>query len=455
VTHSLTATLLRHVRALAAEPSADAVLVAKTSMLDWLGCALAGAGEPLVRILLGETAAEGAAWQASVLGSSLRTSPARAAEVNGAASHALDYDDTNFLSTEHPIHPTAPVLPAALALAEAHDAPGDALLRAFVAGVETECRVGVALGVEHYVVGWHSTSTLGTFGAAAAGAHLLGLPEDGWANAIGLAAAQASGLKAEFGSMTKPFQVGRAAANGLAAATWTARGLTSNPAALDAPQGFVVTHHAGAATDALDDVEGVHLLTNTVFKHHASCYFTHSAIEAARLLRDREPIELPMVARVDVHVPGQHFDVCNILEPTTGLEGKFSLRGTVAMALLGDDTTDPAAFTDHRMHDAELIDVRDRIEVLAAPDLQGTQARLDVRLADGTTRSATLDVGTPATDLEAQWASIAAKFDRLAVPLIGSQQAAEVRELVRRIEEVTDVRELTARCGAGLDAAAR
>lgn len=445
---ALTTALVRRARSLSFGPALDeATLVAKTCILDWLGCALAGSDEPLVRVLLGDALAEGGSNRATVIGHELRTSTQSAAAMNAAASHALDYDDTLFVFPELPIHPTTPVLSAVLALAEAHGASGAELLRAFIAGVEMECRLGRAMGVDHYATGWHATATLGVFGATAACCHLLALPEATWCHALGIAGTKAAGLKSVFGSMAKALQVGSAAANGLMAASYAARGVTSHPAIIEAHQGFAATHHATSVRpEALDEVEKRFLITDTVFKYHASCYLTHSAIEGVRQLVDHHKIVPATVGKVDVYVPAQHLDVCNIGEPRSGLEGKFSLRATVAMALLGDDTADPAAFTDQRMGTPERVKMRKKVVVRASADMSGAETRVNVHLEDGTTCSATIDVGKPASDLERQWTSITEKFERLAVPVIGDQTAQTVAHLVHELDRVDDVGDLLAQC---------
>src|SRR5439155_18377485 len=249
----------------------DALVVAKTCILDWLGCALAGSREPLSDILVTEAANHG---PASLIGRSQTTSTHWAALVNGATGHALDFDDTHLVMSGHP---TVPVLPGVLALAESEHASGAELLRAFVAGVETECRLGAVLGIGHYAAGFHATATLGTFGAAAACASLLDLTEDQWLHAFGIAGIEAAGLKSVFGTMAKPFQAGKASANGLLAAILAARGFTSATDIVEVVQGFAATHAGNADESALDNYEGRFLVRDTVFKHHASCYLTHSA----------------------------------------------------------------------------------------------------------------------------------------------------------------------------------
>ena len=432
-TDGVTTRLVRRARALSFDELPErVVLVAKTCLLDWLGCTLAGSSEPLTEILAGEADADGAA---TLIGRDRRSSPSWAALVNGAAGHALDYDDTHLHMSGHP---TAPVAPAVLALGEARGASGRDVLMGFVAGVETECRLGAVMGAGHYAVGWHATGTMGTFGAAAACASLVELDEDRWLHTFGLAGTQAAGLKSVFGSMAKPLHAGKAAANGLLSATLAAKGFTSNTDIVDTHQGFAATHTSTFAPDVLDRVEDRWLVTETLFKYHASCYLTHSAMEATVAMN----VDPNDVDSVRVVVPPGHLDVCGIPEPRTGLEGKFSLRATVAMTLLGDDTADPSAFTDARVSGAELTRLRDRITVVPSEEVFGTQSRVEVRTRDGRDLAQTADVGTPATDLEQQWQRLAAKFVKLATPVIGDDRALTLHDRVRHFDELDDVRTL-------------
>jgi 2-methylcitrate dehydratase PrpD len=434
-TPTVTDDLARRARALAFdELPAGVVLAAKTCLLDWLGCALAGSREPLSDILAGEA---GEGGPATVIGRDRTASSHWAALVNGAAGHALDYDDTHLHMSGHP---TAPVAPAVVALGEAHGSSGRDVLTAFVAGVETECRMGTVMGAGHYGVGWHATGTLGTFGAAAACAHLLALDVEAWRHAFGLAGTQAAGLKSVFGSMSKPLHAGKAAANGLFSAVLASKGFTSNTEIVEAHQGFAATHTSTFTPDALDRLDGRWLITETLFKYHASCYLTHSAMEAAGALK----IDPADIASVRIVVPPGHLDVCGILEPRTGLEGKFSLRATVAMTLLGDDTADPDAFTDARVTSADVVGLRDRTIVEPTTEVFGTQSTVVVRALDGRELTETADVGTPASDLEQQWQRLTAKFVRLAAPVLGEERAWTVHDRIRHLDELDDARTLLA-----------
>src|SRR5262245_4172908 len=409
-----------------ADLPAEVTWVGRHCLLDWCGCALAGSREPLAGLLRDELVGEG---PATVLGAARTADPRGAALANGAAGHALDYDDTH---TRMPGHPTSPVPPAVLAVAEQLDASGERLLTALVAGVEVECRVGALLAPAHYLAGWHATGTVGTIGAAAAVAHLLGLDPERTTHALALAATQAAGLKASFGTMAKPLHAGKAATDGLLAARLAAGGFTGNPAVLEAPQGLAA---AAAGTrpdpDRLDRLHDRWTIRDTLFKYHAACYLTHAAINAALDLA--EQVDLDDIDRVEVRVGNDLRDVCDIAEPTTGLEGKFSLRATTAMAFLGDDTTDMASYSDARMADPDLVALRDRVAVVYESGRASTVAMVAVTTPFGERVEAEDDTGRPAEDLDLQWDRLSAKFRALAAPVIGPDAATPLHTAVARL----------------------
>src|SRR5204862_5565974 len=171
----------------------------------------AGASDPLVGILVDELVEAGGNPQASVIASAAKLPAISAALVNGAAGHALDYDDVNLAM---PGHPSVAILPGLLALAEVRKSSGRDVIAAFVAGYETACRIGLAMRPGHYGRGFHATGTVGAFGAAAACARLLGLDAAGMARALGIAGTQAAGPKSQFGTMCKPFHAGQGSQKG-------------------------------------------------------------------------------------------------------------------------------------------------------------------------------------------------------------------------------------------------
>ena len=418
----------------------DASVVARQCILDWFGCTLAGSREPLSRILADEVVGREPGGPCTVVGTGSSASARTAALVNGAAGHALDFDDTHTMLSGHP---TAPVLPAVLALAEELDASGAAVQIALVVGIEVECRVGALLAPGHYRAGWHATGTVGTIGAAAGCAHLLGLDAGRTAHALALAATQAAGLKASFGTMAKPLHAGKAASDGLLAARLAAAGFTGNPAVLEAPQGLGAAA-GGTVPDAsrLDRLDGRWAIRETLFKHHAACYLTHASINAALDLAGQVPPD--GVEAVEVHVSPDSLQVCDIAEPVSGLEGKFSLRATTAMALLGDDTTDMAAYSDERMGARELVALRDRVRVVPEEGRVGTRSKVVVVTTAGERLEAEDDTGRPATDLALQQERLSAKFLGLATPVLGAQRATALRDAVASIGSSTDARSL---CG--------
>jgi 2-methylcitrate dehydratase PrpD len=216
----------------------------KKSILDGLGLALAGSaaksGELVRRHLQGLGCAGG---PASVIGTAMRVPPRFAAFANGTAIHADDYDDTQLAVAKDRVyglltHPTAPVLPAVLAVGQRDGRSGRDLLTAYHVGVEVECKIAEAISPRHYQHGFHSTATCGTFGAAAGLANLLGLPAETARTALGIAGSQSAGLRENFGTMTKPFHAGRAAESGVLAAEFAGLGFTATPCILEAPRGF-------------------------------------------------------------------------------------------------------------------------------------------------------------------------------------------------------------------------
>ncbi|HTW54273.1 MAG TPA: MmgE/PrpD family protein [Stellaceae bacterium] len=434
---NLTRTLADRAVAITYEALPDEVCeLARQCILDYLGVGLAGADDELARILLDELTEAGGKAQAGVIGHAARLPALSAALVNGATAHALDYDDVNLAM---PGHPSVAILPALLALAEERQASGKAVIAAFVAGYETCCRIGMALRPGHYTRGFHATGTVGAFGAAAACAHLLGLDAEATARALGIAGTQSAGLKSQFGTMCKPFHAGKAAQNGLLAARLAARGFSSRPDLVECEQGFAATHAPEFLPEKAlaDPKRGFHIFNN-LFKYHAACYMTHAPIECGRQLRERgvTPGDIAAI-RLKAH---QAIDkVCNILAPADGLEAKFSLRQTVAMALSGVDTASLGAYSVATATDPGLMALRERVNFDFREDMPEAGAEIDVALKDGRTLSASFDAGIPMADIAAQGRRLAEKFDALAAPVVGDSRARELRATIVGLDAVRDV----------------
>jgi 2-methylcitrate dehydratase PrpD len=420
-------------------------IVASQALLDFIGVAIAGADEPLAQMLHDQLQDEGGHAQARVLGTGYAFNVRQAALANGAAGHAHDYDDVHDAMVGHP---TVPVAPVVLALGEHLDRSGADVVAAFCAGVETECILGRYAGPSHYARGWHATATLGTFGAAAAAAHPLSLDPQLTAVALGIAGTQAAGLKCQFGTMCKPLHAGHAAAAGVAAAQLAARGFTGRPDVLEAPQGFMATQ---STTPSLERFQAAlataEFVPDICFKYHAACYLTHSAIEALLQLRRDHDLAPELVAAVEIRVNAGHFDVCNIACPTTGLEAKFSLRFAGALALAGEDTASIRLFTDALTARPDLVALRDRVTVVAH-DRPRPETRVTVRTAAGEIFSAEANVAIPATDLDAQWQRLGAKFRALVEPVLGAGAARSLEEGCRHLAELPSLQKLAEAYGA-------
>jgi len=415
--------------------------IARQCLLDYLGVALAGAQDPLVRILLDEMGEAGGSPQSSVIGHNARLPALAAALVNGAASHALDYDDVNMAM---PGHPSVAILPGLLALAELKGSSGREVITAFVAGYETACRIGAALQPGHYNLGFHSTSTVGSFGAAAACARLLDLDAEATAMALGIAGTQAAGLKSQFGTMCKPFHAGKAAQNGLLAARLAQRGFSSRTDIVECVQGFALTHGPDfVAEAALATPEaGFHLLAN-LFKYHAACYFTHAPIECARRLREDHRLTPDVIAGITVRIDASCDRVCNIAVPVDGLQSKFSLRQTVAMALAGVETASLGSYSAENARDPGLGKLRGRVRFEWQHNWPQTLCELDLELVDGRRLTTRHDAGIPAVDIAAQGERLTTKFDALVAPVVGAPRIRELREMISDLEDVADIRSLT------------
>ena len=411
--------------------SEKAQVVCKHALLDWLGVTLAGAQESLVTILRDEAAAEGLGDQATLLGIGAKGSVSQAALINGAAGHALDYDDV------HPSvggHPTVPVAPVALALAERDGKSGTDLLTGLVAGIETEARVGSLIGDarDH---GWHQTSTVGVFGGAAAAASLLNLDPEATTHAFGVAGTQAAGVMASFGTMCKPLHAGMAAESGLRAAEWAMRGFTGAADILEHKRGFAATHGLRFDTDAgLEGMGEKFFCEDILFKYHAACYGTHSAIECARLIRENPNFAIENIVKVEIRVHTRITHMCDIPAPRDGLGIKFSLRMTMALALSGEPTSALHVYSEEHAARPDLVAIRDKVTSVIDDRYGYRGAGVTVHLTDGTVLHEDFDVAIPESDLLIQEAKLTEKFHSLAEPVIGRVNATTVVDLVLSLE---------------------
>jgi len=367
--------------------------IVSLSLFDWLTVGLAGVDEPVSQKLLAYAGSAGGSPEASLFGSDHKTTCRMAALVNGTTSHALDYDDTHFAYIGH----TGTVIfPTLLALSEKQNATMSNFLEAAAVGYEVACRVGMWLGREHYQVGYHQTATAGAIGATLAAARLIGLNAAETSDALGLVTSRAAGLKSQFGTMGKPMNAGLAAANAVECAELARLGVTSNPDALEGQNGFGQTHYAELNTDiALADLGQVYILEGISHKYHACCHGLHAALEALRGVLSTHPFAPEQLKKITINTHPRWVTVCNIAEPQTGLETKFSYRHTAALLLCGYDTGNLDSYRDDLALDTDMQALRKLINVEGDTSIGEMACEIRIKLTDGTVIHSEYDLAEP------------------------------------------------------------
>lgn len=428
-----------------AEPPPDAIEEAKRCLLDWMGCAIAGGVEPpatlLRRALLGAGGGGGARLVPDGVPSDART----AALINGTASHTVEVDD---IFSPGLYHPGVATVPAALALAEARGASGAVLLRALVVGYEVGNRIARAVNPAHYRH-WHSTATVGHFGATAASAAVLGLDAARTAHALATVATMAAGLRHAFSSdaMSKPIHAGRAAEAGVLCALAAAEGVTGVPDMLEGERGF------GAAMSGTVDwsqatatLGSEWTILSTTRKAHACCGHSFPALDAIRLLMDRHGIKADDIAAIEVGGYRATVDICGNPDPQSAAEGRFSLPWCAATIARTGAVT-PAAFTDGALADAATRALAARVRLSVDEEAEARfpskrSAVVTIRTAggDSVTHRRPTRRGDPDDPLSG--AEIEAKFRALADPVIGADAAGRLVEAVAQIGTLPDVNAL-------------
>jgi 2-methylcitrate dehydratase PrpD len=441
-----------------ADLPADVVALGKKSILDGLGLALAGSvakSGALIRRHLQSLGCSGGT--ATVIGSPHRLPPRFAAFANGTAIHADDYDDTQLAVAKDRVyglltHPTAPVLPAVLALAESQGRSGMDLMTAYHVGVEVECKIAEAINPRHYQHGFHSTATCGTFGAAAGLANLLGLPPESSVVALGIAGSLSAGLRENFGTMMKPFHAGRAAESGVLAAEFSRLGFTATPCILEAPRGFFRAAGGGYDEAAIRGKLGkpwTFMNPGVSIKPHPSGSLTHPGMTLMRVLIQEHDIRPTQVAHVKV---GTNQNMPNALihhRPRTELQAKFSMEFCMAILLLERKAGLPE-FTDEVVNRPDVQAMIQKVEFGVHPEAEAAgydkmTTILEIALSDGRRIGGRADFGKGSPANPMSYDEAADKFRECAAFSRWPRAKAErVVELVRQLEELRDVRELTA-----------
>jgi 2-methylcitrate dehydratase PrpD len=412
---------------------------AARSFLNWMGCAVGGARHETVERALAALQPFSGPAQATVLGRRERVDIMLAALMNGITSHTFDFDDTHLKTV---IHPSGPVASAILALAERKPVSGEDFMHAFILGVEVECRIGNAVYPDHYDVGWHITGTAGVFGAAAAAGKLLGLNEQQMVWALGIAATQSSGLREMFGTMCKPFHPGNAARNGLLAALLAQRDFTSSNQGIEAKRGFA--HVLSTKFDASQITEGLgksYEISLNTYKPFACGIVIHPIIDGCVQLRNEHDLKADDIESIALRVHPLVVELTGKKTPQVGLEGKFSVFHSAAVAII-HGAAGEAEYSDAIVRDPAVMALRDRVSATVDKSVHEDQAHIAIRLKDGKTLEKFVEhaigsVKRPMTDT-----NLEAKFRGLANPVLQAAATDNLIALCWRADTLADIAEV-------------
>ncbi|WP_265502598.1 MmgE/PrpD family protein [Paracoccus beibuensis] len=430
----------------------------KKSILDGLGLALSGSvaksGELVLRHVADLSSPTGAA---TVIGSNLRVPARFAAFCNGVGIHADDYDDTQLAVAKDRVyglltHPTAPALPAALAMGETLDASGAEVMLAYHLGVEAECKIAEAINPRHYQEGFHATATCGTFAAASAAGRLMGLDMPTLQRALSIAGSQSAGLRENFGTMTKPFHAGRSSESGVVAAQFASYGWSAAGNILEAPRGFFKAAGGGYDAGAIAgkfgkpwtfDQPGVSI------KPHPSGSLTHPGMTEMLRLIEENGIRAEDVRRVRV---GTNSNMPNALihhQPQNELQAKFSMEFCMAILLI-EGRAGLAEFTDEVVLRPDVKEMIAKVDFVVDERAEAAGYHLmttyiDIELADGRTISGMSDFGKGSPANPMTYEEVAQKFRECArFASWDMGKADEVVAMVARLETLPDVHGLMA-----------
>jgi 2-methylcitrate dehydratase PrpD len=428
--------------------SRDVLELSKLHILDTLGVLIAGSKEDVTRIIKEYIQSLGCGQESTLITQRTKTLAQYAAFGNGVIAHVLDFDDYEVPSMAHP---SVTVLPAVLALGERVKASGKACLEAYFAGMEVISKVGRGINPDHYDKGWHSTGTLGTLGAASASSKLLKLSLEKVRMALGIASSMSSGLRGNFGTMTKAFHAGHAARNGVESAILASLGFTASKDILENDLGFCNIFTERRNYDLQKIVEGLGapfsiLSPGVGIKPYPSCAATHSFLDGIFCLMCQYDIKAEEVDSVECGIFYRYPKMLIHSNPQTGLEGKFSLEFCIALALQERDVS-LRQFTDSKVKEPGIRKLIKRIkkEVTEEAGRKRTEypiAILTVHMKNGKSFPCRVEKrkGSPVNPLSAE--EIIDKFMDCAQMNYSISQSRRIFEAVRSIEKIEDIGEL-------------
>jgi 2-methylcitrate dehydratase PrpD len=422
--------------------SAAAKHAARRGVLDWIGCALAGSGHKTITTLLAVLQEISGRPQATVFGRKLRLGLTDAPLANGQMGHVLDYDDTHMGGVV--LHTSSPVLAALFALAERSPVSGADFMLAYATGFEAGVRCGrTAPG--HHKGGWHLTGTLGTIAAGAACGKLLKLDRQRLTYTLGIAATQAAGMQQNRGTMGKSFHAGKAAANGVLAALLAERGFDSTQEIIEGKKGFSRVYSDVAAPEQLTaglakGFENGWVIETNGHKPYACGVVLHPLIDAVIAIRNRDAIDPSTVSEIELRVHPLVLSITGVVEPSTGLQSKFSTVHSAAVALI-DGAAGVAQYSDAKAADPAVAALRRKVKAVAADTLRKDEACAAIT-AGGRRHEVHIAHASGTADNPMSDAAIEAKFMANAAPAIGRERAERARDIVQSLDTQPDMRAL-------------
>ena len=413
----------------------------KRCLINFLAVAIYASRDPSLDILLDVFDAEGGSPLASVVGTGVRTTLQNAALANGYLGHLEDYDDTHFPTV---IHPSSPVLPAALALGEHLHASGRDVLAASVLGMEACCRIGMAVHPYHYDEGWHITGTTGVFGSIIAAGKLSSLDIDQVTHGLGIAGTQAAGVREVFGSMTKPFHPGRSAQSGVLASLLAQRGFTSTTEILEGRRGFAAVMSEDSHLERVNDGlgESWELMMNGL-KPYACGVVNHPLIDAMVALKNETGIDPEGVQSVTARVHPLVLELVDRPNPRLGLEGKFSYQHSMAVGLV-DGAAFPAQYSDARVADSVIAGLRDKIHATIDESMAEDAAEVTITLRNGQEHTQRIEHATGAPENPMTDAQLNEKFKALVGDVFPNDQVEGMLSALWNLDQASDVAETIA-----------
>jgi 2-methylcitrate dehydratase PrpD len=420
--------------------TAAAVREARRGVLDWIGCALAGSGHKTITTLLAVLQDISGRPQATVFGRGLKLGLRDAPLANGQMGHVLDFDDTHMGGVV--LHTSSPVLAALFALCERTPVNGAEFMLAYAVGFEAGVRTGrTAPG--HHKGGWHLTGTLGSIAAGVASGKLLKLDRQKLTYAMGIAATQAAGMQQNRGTMCKSFHAGKAAANGVLAALLAERGFDSTQEIIEGKKGFSRIYSDVAEPEQLIAGLGDQWLIETNgHKPYACGVVLHPLIDAVVGIRTRDAIDAATVSAIELRVHPLVLSITGVVDPSTGLQSKFSTLHSAAVALI-DGTAGVAQYSDAKATDPAVAALRRKVKAVADESLRKDEAYATI-IANGARHEIHVAHASGTADNPMSDSAIEAKFLANAIPLIGRERAERARDFVLSLEKQPDVRELAA-----------